>query len=157
MTPDAIASLFRQHSDDVWLVLLTISHPSMTTVRVVNNTEPIVSNGQAYSAFPFQIQLPQDAAERMATATLTISNVDRSLVDEIRTIAGRPTVSIAVIAAARPDDVEFGPLEFELSGVQWNAEAISGQLTYEPVMQQPFPAGVFDPQRFPGLFGRTEA
>jgi hypothetical protein len=157
MTPDAIAAMFRQHQDEVWLELLTISHPQMTTVRVVNNTEPIVSRGDAFGAFPFAVRLPLDAADRMATATLSISNVDRSLVDEIRSIAGRPIVRVEVVSASRPDAVEFGPLEFELASVQWDAQTITGQLTYEPVMQQPFPAGVFDPQRFPGLFGRTEA
>lgn len=149
--------MFAQHGSEVWLELLTLMHPGMTTVRVVNNTESIASRGEVFQGFPFQVKLPQDAADRMSTATLTISNVDRSLIDEIRSLTGNPKVKFEVISATRPDDVEFGPLEFELAVAAWDAHTITGTLTYEPVTQQPFPAGVFDPQRFPGLFGRTEA
>lgn len=149
--------MFAQNSAEVWLELLTITHADMATVRVVNNTESVISRGDVFEAFPFAIVFPTDVAERMASAQLTISNVDRRLVETIRSVVGRPRVRVEVIAASRPDSVEYGPLEFDLSNVQWDAETISGELTYEPVVQQSFPSQVFDPQRFPGLFGRAEA
>jgi len=66
-----------------------------------------------------------------------------------------PRVKLEVIAASRPDDVEVGPFEFEMASAQYSVEAIEATLTYKPVMQMAFPVGTFDPQKFPGLFGRT--
>lgn len=151
----AIAEMLRQNSAEVWLPLLTITHPSLTTVRVVNNTEAIVSRGDAYEAFPFEVALPSDVADRLSAVQLRISNVDRRFVEAVRSLPTMPRVKLEVIAASRPDDVEVGPFEFEMASAQYSVEAIEATLTYEPVMQMAFPAGTFDPQKFPGLFGRT--
>lgn len=154
MTPAAVAALLAQNSDEVWLVLLTISHPQMSTVRVVNNTESIVSRGDAYEAFPFEIALPSDVADRLSAVQLRISNVDRRFVEAVRSLPTMPRVKLEVIAASRPDDVEVGPFEFEMSTANYDVDRIEATLTYEPVMHLAFPVGTFNPQQFPGLFGR---
>lgn len=151
----ALRQMLAANTSEVFLVLLTLTHPSMTTLRVVNNTQSIVSRGNAYVAFPFSIALPQDVAERLATVQLTISNVDRRLVDEVRAIPDPISVTVEVIAASAPNAVEVGPFIFDMVGVDGNVNTLTATLSYEPLLNEPFPAGTFNPQEFPGLFGNT--
>lgn len=151
----AVQAAMAQNSATVWLQLLTIAHPDITTVRLVNNPVNISSRGNVYQAFPFELPLPQDVAESLASLTLTISNVDRRLVDELRSISDPMQVTLEVITAAAPDTVELGPFTFDLVSATYNEDSISGRLSFEPILAEPFPAGSFTPQTNPGLFGRT--
>ena len=48
---DFIRSAFAQETEDVWLVLLTISHADLSEdIRVVNNTVNITSRGLMFTA-----------------------------------------------------------------------------------------------------------
>lgn len=149
----AVRELFAQNSGEVFLPLLTLSHPSMTTIRCVNNNESITSRGDVFAAFPFQLDLPTDAAETLPTAKLTISNIDRSLLDEIRTLSGAISVMLEVVTASTPNTVECGPFNFDIVAAEYDLQAITATLAYEPILNEPFPADNFDLQRFPGLFG----
>lgn len=156
LTAAAVRAVLAQETDAVFLELLTISHPDIATVRVVNNTLPITSRGNVYDGFPFSLRLPQDVAERLGTVQLTVNNVDRRLVEAIRSVPAPLTVSIEVVTAATPDLVEVGPFDCELFDVTGTMTTISGTLGFEPVLNRVFPAGKFDPQRFPGLFGKSQ-
>lgn len=151
----AVRELLAQHSGEVFLVLLTLSHPSMTTLRVVSNTENITSRGNVYTAFPFEIALPPDLSEELRPVRLSISNVDRRLIDEIRGIASPIAVRMEIVTAGAPNTLEVGPFDFEMASAEYGVETITATLTYEPVLFSSFPGKTFDPQLFPGLFGRV--
>lgn len=151
----AIKDMFAQSSGEAFLLLLTLEHPDMTTVRVVNNTESVTSRGNVYIGFPFECALPNDVADQLASVQLRISNVDRRIVGELRGIEGPMSATAEVIAASRPDVVEIGPMVFDLTNAEYDVESIVATLAYEPILSEPFPAGVFDPQRFPAVFGST--
>jgi hypothetical protein len=148
----AVRELLAQESGEVFLQLLTLSHPQMTTLRVVNNTQDVVSRGNTYLAFPFSLELPADLAEEMPNVQLMISNADRRLVDELRTVVDPITVTLEIVAAGVPDTVEVGPFSFDLSRVVYGKDTITGTLSTEPILQEPFPADTFNPKDFPGLF-----
>jgi ABC-type Fe3+-hydroxamate transport system substrate-binding protein len=149
----ALREMLAQTSGEVFHQLLTISHPDMTTIRVVDNTQDVVSRGNTYTAFPFGLSLPADATERLPVAQLSISNVDRRLVDEIRSLSGPMTATLEIVTATTPDTVEVGPFVFDIVSAEYDRETITATLAYEPILAEPFPADSFDPQRFPGLFG----
>lgn len=148
-----LREVFAQNSGEVFLPLLTLTHPSMTTLRVVNNFSNVTSRGDVYQAFPFELTLPSDATERLPAAKLSLSNVDRRLIDEIRTLSGPIAVTLEVVTATTPDTVEVGPFVFDLIVADYGIDTITGELAYEPILNEPYPADNFDPQRFPGLFG----
>lgn len=148
----AVRELLAQESGEAFLILLTLTHPDMTTLRVVNNTQNVTSNGDLYVAFPFQIALPADLAEELPSLQLTISNVDRRLIDELRTVVDPIGVSMQIVSATTPNTVEVGPFDFELTFARYNINSIIGTLTTDPLMHEPFPADVFNPKDFPGLF-----
>lgn len=148
----AIRAMLSSSTGDVFLALLTIEHPTITTVRVVDNTESITSRGHTYAPFPFGLVLPEDSDQGVARAQLQISNVSRELVDEIRSLTEPASVTLEIIRAEDPDLVEVGPFVFDLKNASYTVDAVTAELGYEPVRELGFPAGSFTPDRFPGLF-----
>jgi hypothetical protein len=147
------AALFGPETGEAFLILLEISHPDLAApIRAVNNTTDVTSGGNLYTATAFDIQLPDDTSEKPPQVTLSICNVDRSILIAIAEIITPPTVTISVIAASTPDVIEVGPLTFTLLSVEYDALVIRGTLGFAPILNEPFPADSFTPDLFPGLF-----
>ncbi len=144
---------FLQDTDEVFLALLTIAHADISpSIRVVNNTENITSNGNVFTAFPFDIELPDARETGVPRARLTIDNVSREIAQSIRLITTAPTVTIEIVMASDPDTVEQTWADMTLKNVKWDMFKMSGDLIFEEIEVEPFPAGQFSPASFPGLF-----
>jgi hypothetical protein len=142
-----------QQTHEAFLVLLEIDHSSMgAPIRVVNNNRPVGSGGDLYQAFPFQVKLPDERDDRMSTVTLRIDNVDQQIVAALRQLSGAATVTLSVVLASAPDDVEAGPFSFTLSRASYDANAVVATLEYEDVLREPIPGDKFTPTNFPGMF-----
>lgn len=147
------SNAFHQESEAVYLVLLEIDHASLDEpIRVVNNYENITSNGALYSAFPFSINLPDDTDDKMPDVTLAIDNIDRTVVDAIRTLTGPPTIKISVIVANAPDTIEAGPYEMTLRDSSYDSMVVSGTLAIEDMLNEPYPIDTISPALFPNMF-----
>lgn len=148
----AILSQNLQSSSEVWLVLLTISHATMSTpIRLVNNNEDVVSRGNTYIAFPFEIELPGEDPDQPPKATLRIDNVDRRVVQTLRSITSPPTITLEVILASAPNTVEVSFTNMTLRSAQYDVTSISGELTFDAIYTEPVTL-TMTPSRFPGLF-----
>jgi hypothetical protein len=153
VTDALTASAFAADTDEVWLVLVTIEHADISPpIRVVNNTENITSRSELFVAFPFSITLPDSREDAPPRARLTIDNVSREIAQAVRTITSAPVVTIEVVRAADPDTVEISWPFFTLRNIKWDAGKVSGELTLEDFTSEPYPAGIFSPASFPGLF-----
>lgn len=143
-----------RETSEVLCTLLTLSHASfLTPIRVNDSGADITSNGFLYQAFPFEPVFPRDTEEGPPLVTLTICNVSREIVDALRTIQGdRVQAKFKVILAGQPDTVEYGPLNFELKDVRYDAFVVEGTLGYEDLLNEPFPKDTMTPPRFPALF-----
>lgn len=147
----AIASMHAEDTDEVWLVLLTISHDDLDApIRVVNNTEDIVSDGLTYIALPFELELP-DQGERPGEARIRIDNVNRAIVEAVRTIQAPPNVAFKIILASQPDVIEYEHSGLTLRDVTYDVASVQGYLRYEDLTSEPV-ADTITPSRFPGLF-----
>jgi len=150
----AEAELLKQETGEAFLVLLTIDHDDLTApIRVVNNHENITSNGNEFIAFPFEIELPGAGGDSLPEVTLRIDNVDRQIVQAIRSISGPPTVTLEVIMASTPNTIEAGPYEFTLRDATYDALTVEGRLQFQDILNEPYPADSFGPSGFQGLFG----
>lgn len=137
---------------DLHLVLLEITHADLAApIRVVNNTEDVVSNSITYSGFPFEISLPDSNETAPPRATLTISNIGREIGQAIRAISSPPTVKISVIRQQSLDTVEIEHDGMRLSGVTYTAQTVSGDLVREDFVREPYPAITYSPADFNGL------
>lgn len=147
----AVASLNAPQTGEVWLVLLTIANAGMTTIRVVNNTEDIVSRGNTYQAFPFELELPGEDPDSPSSARLRIDNVDKRIVEAVRSISTPPEVTIEVILASQPDTVEIAYSSLTMRSVEYDVNSVRGELVFESIYSEPVTLTI-TPNRFPGLF-----
>lgn len=148
-------TLSAEQTDEVWLILLTLTHDDLgvdNPLRFVNNIEDIVSNGDTYIAFPFRLTLPTITPNGPGEVFLEIDNVDKRIVEGLRSITdGAIAVSLAVIIASDPDTVEFSLPDLVLREAQYDAEKVTGSLRFEDIVVKPIAESV-TPDGFPGLF-----
>ena len=148
-----IAAGNASETGEIPLFILVIEHTDITTLRFVANTEDVTSDGNVYTAYPFQINIPLvDSDTQIPTAQLRIDNIDQAIVAAIRGLSTAPTITASIILASTPDTVECGPYAFTLKNVTYNAIEITGTLGFEEILNEPFPGDTFNPQNFPGLF-----
>jgi len=152
LSADALASLNAQQTGEAWLVLITIDHSSMgSPIRVVNNNEDIVSRGDTFVAFPFELVLPGEDPDGVTKAGLRLDNVDRSVITAIRTLTSPPTVKIEIIISSDMNTPEISFTGMLLRNVSYNAFTIQGDLEFEDLLSEPMTLQM-TPSRFPGLF-----
>lgn len=149
----AMQGALAQETDEVYLTLLEVDHTTFPSpLRFVDNSADVTSNSNVYTAFPFQVVMPDNVEGKEPIAKVVISNVTRELIDELRSITDSPTMTISIILESSPDTIEWGPLEFQTANVTYDAENITFTLGYNTFMTEPFPYIVFDSINFPGMF-----
>jgi len=139
----AKAALTFQETGEIYLMLLTIQHPALI---------PSLYFGNTYLAWPFQVALPEEREDTVPTIQIVIDNIDRRIMAGIRSLPTAPTVLLEVVLASSPDTVEAGPFNFTLRGVDYDALTITGTLSPEDILNEPFPQYTYSPASFPGLF-----
>ncbi|WP_025324508.1 DUF1833 family protein [Deferrisoma camini] len=149
----ATRAITAQETGEAFLLLLTIDHPDLTQpIRVARNGEDVVSRGNTYTAYPFEIEIPEERGDRPPRVRLVLDNVDRQITEAIRPLTSSPTVTLEVVLASSPDTVEAGPYDFTIRNITYDAQVITAELAYEDVLNLRFPADRFTPNLFPGLF-----
>lgn len=121
------------------LMLLQIDHVDLVApIRVVSDTQNIVSNGNTFIAYPFKFILPSDYENQLPKAKIEISNVGRDLMEWIETSAGAAgtTIRFMQIMRSRPNQIEW-EITMSLYNVQVTPTAISGELGFENLFNKP--------------------
>ncbi len=157
LTAASLAAMMAQSAAEAPVALMTIDHEDITggTIRVTNNKNPLVHNGKTYLHFPFDLQLAQQDGQSPPQAKLALSNVDRKLVETIRSIQSPPAMTIGVVLASAPDDWVLRPEPFILQNVDVALTQITGTIGYENVLNEAYPSALMSPGNTPGLFNRT--
>lgn len=146
-------AVYAQETEHEFVVLISISHDDLEEpIRVNSSGKDVLHNGDNYVAFPFEVILPDDVDDRPPRAKLRIDNISREVVLAIRTISSAPRVTIRIVMAETPDVVEAEFLDFRLSNITYDQLTVEGDLTLEEFIGEPYPARVFSPADFPGLF-----
>jgi len=141
LSPLAVNAAQAPESGEVFLVMLEISHPTwVTPFYMVDNTVNVTSEGHEYIAWPFDLILGADDGERLPEVKLIIDNVDRKLVEIIRTTVDAPQMAIKLVLASQPDIVEVYISGLTLRDVEFDAFKITWTLYSESLSDQRFPA-----------------
>lgn len=151
-----VQAAYSAQTDLLLLALLEIEHPSITTIRIVNNTENVVSNGQTFQAFPFSVSLPPSGPEARPIAKVNVSNVDRQVVQSARSVAGSTaglvSANLYIVSYDDPDVQLLSYEDYRVQNLNYNSEVLSFDMTLEWFENEPFPAMTFTPGRFRGIF-----
>jgi hypothetical protein len=141
--------------DDALIWLLTFRDPADTLVlRAAANLEDITSNGDVYTAFPFDIVLPPDDGQRIASLELVFPNVGRELMQLVRAYqpGQYPKVRFDLIISDQPDVIEKTIDFMEVANVKFNAMNITFELTSSRIFARKTCVATYNQSEFPGLF-----
>lgn len=153
LSPELLAQLYYQDSEDVFLTLLTLSHPSFVAdVRMVNNSVDIISRGNTFIAFPFKIRLPVDDGESAREVSIEFDNVSLEILDELRTVTTAIDVKIEMILASIPNDVQISIEELKIQNVSYNKHTVSARLFMDSFLTTELNAELYSPTLYPGIF-----
>lgn len=154
VSANALKAMFARETDEVFLATMRISHASFATIRIVNNTEPVVRSDGTYQPFPFFMSLPDDTDDQVPQVEVKFDNIDGTITDAIRTISGdKPKCSFDIVLASSPDVIEAGPFNFSILEATYDSATISCTLGFEEdVLNQSCPQGTYTPSNSPGLF-----
>jgi len=142
-----------EETDDAILVLVEITHPNLAEpIRVTSDGVDTVSNGNTFVSCPFEFEMPSEEDDSEMVGTLRVDNVDREIVQAVRTVATPPKVTVQIVRAADPDTIEVEWPEWDMVHAEYDVLKVTGKLSVESWTQEPFPAGKMDPSRFPGIF-----
>lgn len=148
-----VEAVVSQNTDQVFLFLLTLNHPDLEApIRVVNNTEDLDSNGNTYTAFPFNLVLPQDDGDTLPQVIITLSNVSLEFIDEVRGLTGALDVTLDVVLASSPDYIEMSIEGMKTYTINYDAQTFQAVCQIEDVLNMSFPNELYLPSNFPGLF-----
>lgn len=150
-----VARLNAPETSSAFLTLIEFSHADFPTLRLVNNTKNIVSNGETFSKAPFTAIFPPDTDQINAVGRLSVPNATLEIVDELRSVLGsldRIQVDMHDIDSADPDTHLRSEAGLELVNVNYNANTMTGDLTRESYVNEPFPGDAMTPANAPGIF-----
>ncbi len=137
---------------DLPLVLLLIEHADISpSIRVVNNREAITSGGDVYTAFPFDLRLPDALEDAPPRARLRIDNVSREIGQAMRDISSAADVTIEIVRGDDPDTIESSWPAMKLTHVRWDFLTVEGDLEFEDLTREPASFMTFNPSEFPGV------
>ena len=154
-------ALTAQYTTDAFIALLRISYwddanQNYDCVFICNNSTDIRSSADGeehiYISFPVGIIAPTDESGGLSKATLTITNVSQELIDQIRTTPKPMIVDIGVINSAEPDVLIAKWPHYIWRNLSYDVNAISGQISMENFVSEPYPGDRFTPATTPGLF-----
>jgi hypothetical protein len=141
-------------ADESPLYLLEIDHPTFAQpIRVVNDTQDLVSNGQTYVAFGFRCWIPDQKSGQMPRARIAVDNVGRELVGPLEDSDGGEGATVRVMQVLRsaPDVIEF-EVTLDLKNVELGNMEVAGELGFEDILNRTGVVASYRPDTHPGLF-----
>ncbi len=148
-----LTAMHAQESGEVFLPLVKLEQSGWDdAICIVPNTESVTHQGDVYDPLAFEIGLPDEEAEGVPVLSWRADNVDRRLVEALRSVNGVVSARVVWVLASTPNDIEIGPLNVEMRAAQYNATEISGTLGVEPILETQFGHLVLNPKNAPALF-----
>jgi len=149
-----LANVINSNTTDVaFLWLLTVRDPSSSLVlRAVNNLEDVVSRGNTFTAFPFDLVLPPDDGQRPQNCQLVCANVDQALTRVIRETLAPPQVLLELVLSDALNTVEKAIDFMKVAEVQYDANQVTFTLAPSNLFARKTCTATYNQAEFPALF-----
>lgn len=152
-----------QETGEVIIALVTVTHPSLDApIRLSSDPTQIlsvddltygtVSRGDTYLFLPLKVTLPEESDDAEPGIQLVIDNVSREVVPVVRSITSPAQVTVELVLASDPDNVEVIWPDFDIVTVDYNASDVTIDLKINALTTEPYPSGRYRPGAFGGLF-----
>lgn len=145
-----------------FLTLMKIKHTSLSSsIYLVENNESVstydledtTQTGSKVDYLPAHFKYtPRSMGEDKKEASITIGAVDRTIITALREVPSELSIIVAIVKSDDFDSIEFGPNDYLLRGVSYDAMTVTGSLSIDHHLTASFPYNKFIPKHFPGLF-----
>ena len=153
LSATGLASMLANETAEEWIILLTISHVSFSTVRLARRSINIVSNGETFNSRYFELTWPDQTPNNIPQWQLSLDIVDQAVLAELRAITTPPTVRIDLIRASSPDTIEMTTGDdYKLRNMRYISTTMTAEISMEDLLDEGFPSGRILPSNFPGGF-----
>lgn len=138
------AQLFTPFRDKDLRFLLTVDHADFAEPYRFVSGDPrefatLVSRGNTYQTFPFQLSLLGDE-EGDPQAAITIQNVDDRIGSTLLGLPGDAVSAVLeVVLHETPDTIEYQAVNMELVDIEVNAMQITAQIVLRGAATEPCP------------------
>lgn len=162
MTSRALSTAFKRQLFTPWRdqdirALLTVDHADFAQpFRFVsgdpNEFASLVSNGQTFQTFPFELALLNDD-DNEPSATVRIQNVDDRIGSTLLALPDDAvTVTLQIVMRDTPDTIEYEAVNLELVDIDVNAMMVTGRIVMRGAVTEPCPGRVLTSRISPVLF-----
>lgn len=137
------------------ILLLTIEHADITTLRYAAANSAVTSGADTFAARAFRCPMPTDD-DGIGETTLDLEIVDLadatvSGLVSLAASAARPTVTLELVLESDPDTVEAS-FYFEMKNAEATLTTLRAALTYEPLLARAYPGYTYEAATFPDIF-----
>lgn len=151
-TSEKADSQGQEFPGSAWPVLFTIEHADLPApIYLTDYTGGITSRSKSFTGVPVLIEFPAQERGEFPRARWTLSIVDRTVLAQLRALATAPAVTLEIIRDTAPDTVVVGPWDLELSEYSITDQVLGGELTHEPILDEPASGRAYTPANLPGL------
>jgi hypothetical protein len=150
-----VNAIMSQETSESFHVLLTAEHSQFPTIRVVNNTQSITSNGEVFVPFPFSVILPPDSEDSNIIANVDIYDAEREVIDNLRFVLGqreRIKLTLQVVASGSPDSILQSVSNLSVVNVIYSSGVLRLEAQADTLLTEGYPRDSFTPANFPGVF-----
>jgi hypothetical protein len=122
-------------------------------VRVVNDNLDVTFETNLYTALAFRASLPDDVAQKLPRARLAVDNIGKELVSWLELSGGGQGATCRMIQIMRSDPatVEW-EITMDLSNLSITMLEVTGELSFDDLLNKPGVALMYRPSVAPGLF-----
>jgi hypothetical protein len=152
LSPSAIKASQKENNPDPFLLLLTLTI-GPDVVRLVSNTEDIVSRGDNFIGCPFKFVLPDSIEQALTEASIEIDNVDVRIWQGLRMLEAAADILIEIVLASERDTILLRSEGLKLREATADSRVITAKVVPDTIWQLGFPAHDYDPAQNQGLFG----
>lgn len=153
MTTDTKKKILAMDTKAETPYLIEIVNDDLGTFRYVNAKSDVVYEGNTYTAGYFRLDPPDKNESSIGNATLTMSAIDQSWIEKIRSTQKRSTLRfIAVIMYDENGDSVIEPLEditMTLTSATWDDTTIQWTMIFDETMDIMVPPDIMNSETFP--------
>ncbi len=135
------------------LTALEIRHQAVAThVRVVNDTQSHVIDGETYSALRFSARLADDVEGRPPSAEIIIDNVGRELTQWIELASGGVGAQVRIMRFVEGESAPQWEAIMDVAGMSFDQSQVVARLGFNPLLGRAAVLLRHDPETTPGAF-----
>jgi len=156
ISAEGMRAIFAQETDEVFAFALKMTHAEwVEEIRLIGDETDMTYDGHNWIAFPFQTSLPSQEEGQLPTVDITVDNIDRLFIDELRSIQTPPDVELFLFRRSfdGTDTLELPPMVLKAGNLKYDDTKLTVTLTLDAdYLNEPATKDRFLPGNSPGLF-----